>query len=797
MTSYNEFMCYNSAPDMPMVPMSVLTESAPSQLPGEGPAPAGQVQTAAGAVLTSHLGCETQLVGGTAPVPMAVDPPSRGMGRMVVDGLGQAVPPPPKYPEIGGPAGQNALSAGASLLPTAGLDSRKRFCYFDLGEEGGNLVFSLSFKETYPEEVQKVGPLNIRGSISLVARGPLDYSKEEKIEEEMKAALTALVGQFKSAFELAPKGAPPTSVGKAQGPSPLVGFEGASSSVGVELLGSADAAACAPRAPALPKSTQKDKAKQAPPPPPPPPSSKKDEHHNHRHKKPEQKADKKKEEKPTQKAEKKKEDKADQKPKQIAPQKTKRVEHKADQPKPAPKAVPAPAPAAVSATKRRKTAAERSRDEQTNTISSSDRKVVAALEKELIAEKVPYQEKLGVKVHKSEDILAFLRKRYTKLDDIIKYCNIIQQREREDVNREELISKMELGVQEPAKKKRTLPPLLVTTQGEAEAAKALGLQAVGVIANQAPAAAAAPYTPSCDKSLTSQPPPVTSSTTLYTPSSEVEGPAADPANQIAEEDSGVSVTQQADAAETAPAHRPTSDEARAIASKPLGGVCSSSFNSTKGWCRIGKLYLSKETARIEVEKAIQAGMQFYAALMCEMLEGSIEPSDNLIRQTTEAWDGLAKSYKDVVIEQGLTICYAMAWEERGKFAYDVGSRISHYVVDQILGAVMSIRDQRPIPPPKQHTQVMLPIGAMRANGFDLNMVKKEIVEEEMGKLPESIPQPKKYYKYSARENPEAFWPKFDKQGLEVTNYTDEVNDWYEARRNRGLPIEEEEEKEEK
>ena len=206
------FLVYNSVPGMSPIPVCLFgEESAPSQLPGEGPVPAGQAQTAAGAALTSHLGCETQLVGGAEPVQGAVNPPSRGMGRLAVDSYAQAVPPPPKYPEIGELTGQNGPSVGASLLPTSVQSSgRRKYCHFDLGEEGGNLVFSLSFKDTYPEEVQKLGPLSIRGSISLVVKGPMDWQKQEKLEEDMKATLAALVTQFKNPFEQGSKEAPPT-----------------------------------------------------------------------------------------------------------------------------------------------------------------------------------------------------------------------------------------------------------------------------------------------------------------------------------------------------------------------------------------------------------------------------------------------------------------------------------------------------------------------------------------------------------------------------------------------------------
>ena len=252
----------------------------------------------------------------------------------------------------------------------------------------------------------------------------------------------------------------------------------------------------------------------------------------------------------------------------------------------------------------------------------------------------------------------------------------------------------------------------------------------------------------------------------------------------------------AGAAKSAPAHPPTSEEARAKATQPMDAESSSAFNDTKGWCRVGSVYLSKESARLEISKAISMGMGYYAALMSEMLEGSNEPSMELINQVREAWEGLAKPLQEVVIEQGLSICYSLSWKERSKFAMDIGCRLSQFVVDQTLGAVMAIRDQYPIRPPKQHTQVYLPVEALRKNGFDLSKVKKEVVEEEKGKLPNSIPQPKKYLRFNARTNPEAFWPSFDKEGVEVTNYTAGVNDWCEARRNRGLPIEEEEEEKE-
>ena len=94
----------------------------------------------------------------------------------------------------------------------------------------------------------------------------------------------------------------------------------------------------------------------------------------------------------------------------------------------------------------------------------------------------------------------------------------------------------------------------------------------------------------------------------------------------------------------------------------MNAEASSTFNDTKGWCRVGSMYLTKESARLKIVRAISLGMEYYAALMSKMLEGSIGPTNKLIKQVREAWEGLAKPLQDVVIEQGLSICYSLVLE---------------------------------------------------------------------------------------------------------------------------------------
>ena len=143
-----------------------------------------------------------------------------------------------------------------------------------------------------------------------------------------------------------------------------------------------------------------------------------------------------------------------------------------------------------------------------------------------------------------------------------------------------------------------------------------------------------------------------------------------------------------------------------------------------GWCRIGKLYLSKETAHNMVNKAIENSFIFYAGLLCEMLEGGVQPSRKLIAQVAEVWDNLEDKQKNIVKEQGLSLCYGRLWSENKKFLYSIGTGLQQFFIDQIFGELTKLHgEEAPIPALPQHKNVLPPVEMLHKNGFDLHNVK--------------------------------------------------------------------------
>lgn len=201
-------------------------------------------------------------------------------------------------------------------------------------------------------------------------------------------------------------------------------------------------------------------------------------------------------------------------------------------------------------------------------------------------------------------------------------------------------------------------------------------------------------------------------------------------------------------------------------------------NGKNGWCKIGDIFLTREMACLHVMKAVEEGLPFYAALLSEMLEGCVKPSNKLIAQVRFAWNSIEPAQKNIVIEQGMSNCYGRAWRNEEDFKQDIGISLQGFFNDQIFGALARIRERNgkpvPVAVPMQHSMVFLPVDRMEENGFDPTKVKKEM-QEDKSMLPEKIPAPKTFT--SARLNPKAFWPSLEEDGVEETTFTLGMNDW--------------------